>query len=152
MLPVSAVYTLGAVDASGNFSLWKKYAGSLYFGGMSMDAVGAYIATLRDGRGFTQQAFAELMGISERGLRDWEKGRTAPDVDALSSLLARLKGSWMHVALLAREEATAEQGRNLARRRLKDVGLTDDQRAFIESLDDDQLKALIAVAEQMKRR
>lgn len=117
-----------------------------------MDAVGAYIATLREGRGFTQQAFAELLGISERGLRDWEKGRTAPDVDDLSTMLKRLTGSWMHIATLAREGATAAEGQALAHRQIKGAGLTDEQRAFIESLDPDQLAALVAVAEQMRRR
>jgi len=117
-----------------------------------MNAVGAYIATLREGRGFTQQVFAEMLGISERGLRDWEKGRTAPDVDALSELLKRLKGSWMHIAILAGADATIEQGQALAHRQVQGIGLTDEQRAFIESLDPAQLAALVAVAEQMKPR
>lgn len=117
-----------------------------------MEAVGAYIATLRERRGYTQSLFAEKMHISERGLRDWEKGRTAPDVAALQLLLEQLKGSWSHIAVLAREESTVEDGRAYAERQAAGVGLTDEQRAFIENLDPDQIAALVAVAEQMKRR
>ncbi len=117
---------------------------------MSAQAVGAYIAALRESRGFTQQGFAEVLGISERGLRDWEKGRTAPDVDALERLLAALRGAWAHVAILAREEATTDQGKALARQQIQSGGLTDEQRLYIESLNPDQLAALVAVAKQMR--
>ena len=116
-----------------------------------MDAIGAYLAALRDGRGLTQHAFAEDLGVSERSLREWEKGRTAPDVNTLSDLLAKLKGSWMHVFMLTKEDATPEQAKTLAHRQVQG-NLTDDQRTFIENLDPDQLAALIAVAEQMKRK
>jgi transcriptional regulator with XRE-family HTH domain len=120
-------------------------------GGMGMDAIGAYLAALRDGRGLTQHAFAEDLGVSERSLREWEKGRTAPDVNTLSDLLAKLKGSWMHVFMLTKEGATIDQAKGLARRQVQD-NLTDDMRTFIENLDPDQLAALIAVAEQMRRK
>jgi transcriptional regulator with XRE-family HTH domain len=116
-----------------------------------MDAVGAYIATLRERRGFTQQVFAEMLGISERGLRDWEKGRGAPDVDALSALLTHLKGSWVHIAQLAKPGTTVSQGRDLALRAAEGMGLTEEQRAFIEGLNPAQLKLLLALAEQMKQ-
>jgi transcriptional regulator with XRE-family HTH domain len=118
---------------------------------MGMDAVGTYIATLREKRGYTQPAFAKMLGISERGLRDWEKGRSAPGVDDLQALLDKLKGSWMHIALLTRTNATIQEAEMYAERQLQGIGLTDEQRAFIENLDPAQLAALVAVAEQMKR-
>lgn len=151
-MPVERVYTAQPPDASGNFGRWQKSAARRYTGGMGMEAVGAYIATLRERRGYTQLALAEALGISERGLRDWEKGRTAPDVGDLRELLGRLKGSWMHIAMLARDGATIADARQYAERQAQGLGLTDEQRAFIESLDPDQLAALVAVAEQMRPR
>lgn len=117
-----------------------------------MAAVGAYFQELREAQRLTLKAVADGLGVSDRIVSAWEKGEHTPKIDVMPRLLARLQGAWEDVSRLMREEASTDTARAVARARLRNVGLTDDQRAFIESLDDDQLKALIAVAEQMKRR
>ena len=116
-----------------------------------MTAVGAYLQELRDAQRLTLKAVAESLGVSDRIVSAWEKGEHTPKIDVMPKLLARLHGAWEDVVILMREDADKETARGLAQRRLVGRQLTDEQRAFIEGLDPDQLTALLAVAKQMKR-
>jgi len=116
-----------------------------------MSAVGIYLQELREAQRLTLKAVAEGLGVSDRIVSAWEKGEHTPKIDVIPGLLARLHGAWEDVAILMGEEANEETARGLARRRLTGKRLTDEQRAFIEGLDPDQLTALLAVAKQMRR-
>lgn len=53
---------------------------------MDADKVGRSIAFLRKQYGMTQQALADMLGVSDKAVSKWETGRGVPDI----SLLARL--------------------------------------------------------------
>lgn len=48
--------------------------------------IGLRIKEERERLGFTQQAFAELIGVAKRTFIDWEKDRTSPTAVQLSAL------------------------------------------------------------------
>lgn len=116
-----------------------------------MLAVGAYIAALREGRGFTQPAFAEAIGISERGLRDWEKGRSGPDVDELQKILALLQGSWLHIIQLAKADATVSRAKRLAKVAQEQPEYVREIQEALLSLPPDVLRDLGPIAERLSR-
>lgn len=116
-----------------------------------MTHVGIYIATLRTGR-FSQEEIAKRIGVSEKIVRAWEKGVHEPKVSLMNALLSILQGSWDDVKRLMLEDANDTMAREMAKQRLKGAGLTDEQRAFLESLNPDQREALLAFARQMIQR
>ncbi len=48
----------------------------------------ANLTTLRLGRGLTQEAVAEAVGVSRQAVAKWEMGESAPDIFKLSQLAA----------------------------------------------------------------
>ena len=55
---------------------------------MNVEKVGAYLASLRRGRGMTQQQVADTLGVSNKTISKWESGAGLPDIAALPSLAA----------------------------------------------------------------
>ncbi len=55
---------------------------------MNVEKVGAYLASLRRGRGMTQQQVADILGVSNKTISKWESGAGLPDIAALPSLAA----------------------------------------------------------------
>ena len=49
------------------------------------------VATIREGTGFSQPGFAELLGVSVRTLQEWEQGRRAPSGVARTLLMIAAK-------------------------------------------------------------
>ena len=49
------------------------------------------VAEVRAGAGFSQSAFARLMGVSVRTLQEWEQGRRAPSGAARTLILIAAK-------------------------------------------------------------
>lgn len=47
---------------------------------------GRYIAGIREGLGFNQAEFAQLINVSSRTIRDWEKGKRFPSGPAKALL------------------------------------------------------------------
>ncbi len=41
---------------------------------MNVEKVGAYLASLRRGRGMTQQQVADILGVSNKTISKWESG------------------------------------------------------------------------------
>jgi Predicted transcriptional regulators len=119
---------------------------------MSMEAVGIYFLELRQAQGLSQQDVADEVGVSDRIVSAWEKGKHVPKIDVMPKLLQRLRGSWDDVKRLMLEDANDTMAREMAKQRLKGAGLTDEQRAFLESLNPDQREALLAFARQMIQR
>lgn len=52
-----------------------------------MEAIGVYVRTLRDQRGFTQEGLAALVGISEKTMRNLESGRHDPKIETLAQIV-----------------------------------------------------------------
>jgi transcriptional regulator with XRE-family HTH domain len=83
---------------------------------MSADALRAYIRTLRDGRKYTQERFAQSIGIGYRTLVDYELGETKSLRDsALVKAVGVLGASWDDVTDLVETELGAEEGERRAR-------------------------------------
>ena len=117
-----------------------------------MSVVGVYIQELRLGRDLTLKDVADEIRVSDRIVSAWEKGEHEPKVGAFDALLKFLSGTWDDVTLLVRDDATEEDARAAARRRLlgDDLGFTPEQRAFLENLTPRQKEALLAVAREMR--
>lgn len=120
-------------------------------GGMSMEAVGAYIAALRKKQGWSQVAFADVLGVSEKALRQWEHGEHEPKLTVLHAIVFAVKGAWDDVAQLLREDATIDEGRRLAKLRSGALAFSDEERALITRLSPEQRRLVAEIARQMLR-
>lgn len=118
---------------------------------MSMEAVGAYIAALRKKQGWSQVAFANELGVSEKALRLWEQGAHEPKLTVLHTIVLAVKGAWDDVAQLLRDDATVDEGRRLAQQRSAELALSDEERELISRLSPDQRRLVRELAQQMLR-
>lgn len=116
-----------------------------------MAHVGTYIAVRREAEGLTQEALAELLGVSERIVREWEKGRHEPKIGMMRRLLRAIGGSWEDVDRLLGDDADANDALHLAARRdaVRPLRLTPNEQRLIEvvqegNLSSEQIAALIA--------
>jgi transcriptional regulator with XRE-family HTH domain len=79
---------------------------------MTIDAVAAYIAALREMKGVPQRAVAEALGVSQRNITAWENGKRLPHVATLVALVEHLGGDAAVVHQLLRDpEADTAAGR-----------------------------------------
>lgn len=53
---------------------------------MDMVKIGQFIAALRKSRGFTQQEVAERLGITDKTVSKWERGKGLPDITAIPAI------------------------------------------------------------------
>lgn len=74
---------------------------------MDPQKTGQFICILRKQRGLTQRELAEAVGVTDKAVSRWERGRGLPDVSLLSPLAAALGTSVTE--LLAGEPLTAEE-------------------------------------------
>lgn len=116
-----------------------------------MEAIGVYVRTLRDRRGFTQEGLAGLVGISEKTMRNLESGRHDPKIETLAQIVVQIRGSLAHIARLMDPAAPISLALELAGEALSDGGFTDEQRAYLESLTPEQKRVLLSVAREMKQ-
>ena len=82
---------------------------------MSADGMRVYISTLRKGRGLSQDALAESIGMNPRTYLAWETGKIQ-DIKApfLLKAVGVLRGSSDHLVRLADDKIGADEGRSLA--------------------------------------
>ena len=72
------------------------------------------IRALREGRGLTQRALAELVGVTDKAVSRWETGRGLPDV-ALAQPLARALGVSLAELLTGEVRTNANRAGNMLR-------------------------------------
>ena len=53
---------------------------------MDLIKIGTYIAGKRKALGMTQKQLAEQLGMSDKSVSKWERGKTAPDVSQLGDI------------------------------------------------------------------
>ncbi|MDD3204093.1 MAG: helix-turn-helix transcriptional regulator, partial [Pygmaiobacter massiliensis] len=72
-------------------SFFGGWATMMFAGGGRVDQIkiGKFIASLRRGKGWTQQQLADQLGITNKTVSRWENARYLPDVEMLQ-LLAEL--------------------------------------------------------------
>lgn len=84
-------------------------------GPMTIDAVAAYIAALREMKGVPQRAVAEAIGVSPRNITAWENSKRLPHVGTLVALVEYLGGDAVIVHQLLRDPlASTTIGRSAA--------------------------------------
>ena len=59
-------------------------------GNMDQVKIGKFIASLRKSKKLTQQELAELLGVTDRAISNWENGRRMPDISLLKPLAENL--------------------------------------------------------------
>lgn len=86
----------------------------------TVNATRAYLTTLRQGGGYTQAAIAELLGMTVKSWRSYEKGHTRDlqygDVIAVVQFIG---GSFTDLQELANARATTADGQRIAEERLR---------------------------------
>ena len=70
--------------------------------------LGERIRALRQGRGMSQEALAEALGVSRQAVSKWEKNLSYPDTENLLSLAELFGVSADELALLRRQESQGE--------------------------------------------
>ena len=84
---------------------------------MDQNKTGAFLKELRRERGWTQEAFAAQLGISEKTVSKWETGRGLPDV-SLMLPVCELYGITVNELLAGERLPSGEQYRERAEERL----------------------------------
>jgi DNA-binding XRE family transcriptional regulator len=114
---------------------------------MGMEAVGAYLRTLRDdGRKISRAKLAAQLEVSEQSIYRIEENRQEPNPELLARIIATLGGDPTDVhELLLHKKATPEQGRDVALQRIN-VRLTAEQEVdqLVVPSDPEALRQAIA--------
>ncbi len=86
---------------------------------MDQEKIGKFIACQRKENGYTQAALAERLGITDRAVSKWERGKSMPDPSIMLDLCGLLKISVNE--LLTGERLTMEDYREQAERNLMEL-------------------------------
>lgn len=117
-----------------------------------MEAVGAYIRAMAEQRGLKIVAVSREANVAPNYIWRLEHGETeSPSFEVVAALVAAVKGSMEDVRKLLVEGADVLRAEALAITRVMGAGLSDEQRAYLETLTLDELEALMAVARKMRR-
>ena len=76
---------------------------------MDQQRIGVFIQELRKARGMTQQALADRLGVTNKAVCKWEKGRSMPDVALFEPLCRELEISIPELLAGRRIDADAQQ-------------------------------------------
>lgn len=116
-----------------------------------MAHVGAYLAARREAMGLTQEGLADLLGVSDRIVRDWEKGKHEPKIGVMRRLLHTLHGAWEDIDRLLADDVDGSDAAHLAHLRgdQPPIRLTPNEQRLLDvvrkrELSPEQEAALIA--------
>lgn len=115
-----------------------------------MNAVGAYISTLRQARGYTQEDVADHFDIALRTLRNLEGGKHDPKTQTLREIVQYLQGSWSHIAWLIDQEASVAEGKRLAEAVVQGIYLPEDEARYLDGLSPDDRRLVLQVARGLR--
>ncbi len=112
-----------------------------------MQAVGAYIATLREARGINPTALGRLVGTSASQITRIEQGSQDPRASLLFAIIDALQGRYEDVRQLLLTEADDDLGRQLAK-----AWLTNAEHERIDAMIGDVANAdLVAIVQEMRK-
>ena len=86
---------------------------------MDQDKIGKFIAECRKEKSFTQAALAEQLGITDRAVSKWERGKNMPDLSIMPDLCELLGISINE--LLTGEHIEMDDYRNTAEQNLLEL-------------------------------
>ena len=97
---------------------------------MAKTDIGEFLASLRKSKGYTQQEAADLLGVSNKTVSNWETGASCPDISMLPALAEIYGVTCDEIVrgkriLAAEDEKTAEIKREKAMARLLNKHKTD---------------------------
>ena len=96
---------------------------------MTKTDVGGFLAALRKAKGYTQAEAAELLGVSNKTVSNWETGVSSPDISMLPAL-AELYGVTCDEIARGQRIAPAESEQQASAKREKAMArLLEKQRA-----------------------
>ena len=58
---------------------------------MNQEKIGCFIAERRKAKGLTQRELAEILGITDRAVSKWERGKSLPDASLMLKLCGKLE-------------------------------------------------------------
>ncbi|MBO5494768.1 MAG: helix-turn-helix transcriptional regulator, partial [Eubacterium sp.] len=58
---------------------------------MNQEKIGCFIAERRKAKGLTQRELAEILGITDRAVSKWERGKSLPDASLMLELCGELE-------------------------------------------------------------
>lgn len=96
--------------------------------------IGGFLAALRKSKGYTQQEAADLLGVSNKTVSNWETGASSPDISMLPAL-AELYGVTCDEIARGRRLPPAEDGKAAQQKREKAMArLLEKHRAYLTTL------------------
>lgn len=96
--------------------------------------IGGFLAALRKSKGYTQQEAADLLGVSNKTVSNWETGASSPDISMLPAL-AELYGVTCDEIARGRRIPPAEDGKGAQQKREKAMArLLEKHRADLTTL------------------
>lgn len=117
-----------------------------------MEAVGAYIRVMAKQRNMTIVAVSRQANVAPNYIWRLEHGDTeTPSFEVVAALVAAVQGSMEDVRRLLTERAGVARADALAISRVLGGGLSEEQRAYLESLSPEQLEAIVELARKMQR-
>ncbi len=130
----------------------ERNAALRYTGGMSMQAAGMYLRTLRERRGFSREDVAHELGTDKTQIQRVENGTHDTRSSLLLGFVRVVQGNTDHVAdLMLNADATAEEGKQLA-----EQWLDQEQRGMIQQrvdvLPDEDLDIALQVIRELRAR
>ncbi len=112
-----------------------------------MQAVGAYIATLREARGINPTALGRLVGTSASQISRIEQGAQDPRASLLFAIIDAVQGRYEDVQRLLSTDADVHAGHQLA-----EALLTDAEHERIDAvLDTIADTELVAIIQEMRK-
>lgn len=89
---------------------------------MAMDAVAVYLREIRRGRGLTQEALAEAVGVSKRTIERVERNEGDVTVPTFTRMIVTIHASPEDLTYLATADVTQQEARDLAQAWLQGPG------------------------------
>lgn len=125
--------------------------------GRTMEAVREYLKALRMGRGISQDALADAVGLSRRAWINWENGETEDiKTGVMLKAIRAVQGAITDVEALA--DASIDEGIKLARTRLAQplVELSAEQQQRLgriaNAVPDESVDEALSLLETLQRR
>lgn len=125
--------------------------------GRTMEAVREYLKALRMGRGMSQDALADAVGLSRRAWIDWESGKTEDiKTGVMVKAIRAVQGAIADVEALA--DASIDEGIRLAKARLAQplVELSSEQQyrlgQIANAVPDESVDEALGLLETLQRR
>jgi DNA-binding XRE family transcriptional regulator len=112
--------------------------------GVTMQAVGLYLRSLRDEAGYTQQEAADLVGSVAKTVERWEAGKHEPKVTELSAYVKAIGGSVQKMVSLLLDMSEGEAKPTFQ--------LSERHQAILSQMSPEELDTLIAFVEQTRQR